>query len=74
MIEILKSLGMTGCIGSESIEFTIMSEHATGSGLYKWNKDGKVENLKHPFEVRPCYEFFKIIFFHCPGRQIFISA
>ena len=52
MIEILKSLGMTGCIGSESIEFTIMSEHATGSGLYKWNKDGKVENLKHPFEVR----------------------
>ena len=52
MIEILKSLGMTGCVGSESIEFTIMSEHATGSGLYKWNKDGKVENLKHPFEVR----------------------
>ena len=36
-------MGMTGCIG-------IMSEHATGSGSYTWNKDGTVDNLKHPLE------------------------
>merc|ERR1711910_177418 len=44
-------VGMTGCIGSEDVEFTILSNHATGSGLYKWSKDGNVELLPHPFET-----------------------
>ena len=44
-------VGMTGCIGSEDVEFTILSDHATCSGLYKWSKDGNVELMPHPFEV-----------------------
>ena len=51
IILFLKSLGVTGCIGSEDIEFTIMSEHTSDSGLYKWTKDGNVENIGAPLEV-----------------------
>ena len=46
---------MTGCIGSEDVEFTIMSDHATDSGLYKWSKDGSVELIPIP-------KFQKVIF------------
>merc|ERR1712018_68304 len=44
-------VGMTGCIGSEDVEFSILSDHATGSGLYKWSKDGNVELMPRPFET-----------------------
>lgn len=44
-------LAMTGCIGSEDIEFTILSKHAPESGMFKWNIDGQVENLENPFKV-----------------------
>ena len=44
-------VGMTGCIGSDDVEFTIISDHASGSGMYKWKKDGNVEHISHPFEV-----------------------
>ena len=40
---------MTGCIGSEDIEFTIMSRHAKSS-MFRWTKDGNVEIL----------DFFKV--------------
>merc|ERR1719367_1470677 len=43
-------LAMTGCVGSEDVEFTILSEHAPESGMYKWNIDGQVENLENPFK------------------------
>jgi len=43
-------LAMTGCVGSEDVEFTILSEHAPASGMFKWNIDGQVENLENPFE------------------------
>ena len=36
-------VAMTGCIGSEDIEFTIMSEHATESPMFKWSKQGNAE-------------------------------
>ena len=38
-------VGMTGCIGSDDVEFTIISDHASGSGMYKWKKDGNVEHI-----------------------------
>ena len=44
-------VGLAGCIGSEDAEFTFMSEHAPGSGMYKWRIDGTVETIPHPFEV-----------------------
>ena len=44
-------IAMTGCIGSEDVEFTIMSEHAPENGLFKWKLDGNVEVSDHPFKV-----------------------
>ena len=34
---------MTGCVGSEDVEFTILSKHAAQSNLLKWTKEGNVE-------------------------------
>ena len=51
-------LAMTGCVGSEDVEFTILSEHAPESGMYKWNIDGQVENLENPFEVLQFKSYF----------------
>ena len=42
---------MTGCVGSEDIDFTIMSSHAASS-MFKWTKDGKVEVIESPFKVK----------------------
>ena len=44
-------LAMTGCFGSEDVELTINSKYAPESGMFKWNLDGTVENLKNPFKV-----------------------
>ena len=44
-------LAMTGCPGLEDVELTILSEHAPGSGMFKWHKNGMVENLEIPFKV-----------------------
>jgi len=43
-------VAMTGCIGSEDVEFTIMSEHAPETSLFKWKIDGNVEVIEHPFK------------------------
>ena len=39
-------VAMTGRVGSEDVEFTILSNHASESNMYKWKKDGTVENMK----------------------------
>ena len=44
-------VAMSGCIGSEDVQFTIMSEHVTESSLLKWKKDGSVEHIKSPYKV-----------------------
>ena len=44
-------VAMTGCIGSEDVEFTILSEHVTESPMLKWTKDGIVETIEHPYTV-----------------------
>ena len=44
-------LAMTGCFGSEDVELTINSKYAPELGMFKWNLDGTVENLKNPFKV-----------------------
>ena len=44
-------VAMTGRIGSEDAEFTILSNHASESNMYRWKKDGTVENIKHEFKV-----------------------
>ena len=44
-------VAMTGCVGSEDVEFTIMSEHATESPMFKWTKEDTVEIIEHPYLV-----------------------
>ena len=48
-------VAMTGCIGSEDLQFTIMSDHVTESSLLKWKKDGSVEHIKSPYRVFTFY-------------------
>jgi len=43
-------VAMTGCVGSEDIDLTIMSRHATESSMFKWTKDGHVEIIESPFK------------------------
>ena len=45
-------IGMTGCPESEDVEFTIMSSRLNGSPMYKWNRDGHVEKIIHPYMVK----------------------
>ena len=44
-------VGMTGCPESEQVEFTIISSHLNGSPMYRWNQDGNVEKVIHPYMV-----------------------
>merc|ERR1719447_1312868 len=39
-------VAMTGCIGSEDVEFTILSTHSPKARAFKWTKEGQVEILK----------------------------
>ena len=39
-------IAMTGCPGIEDVDFTILSDDPETSGLFRWTKDGKVEETK----------------------------
>ena len=41
-------IALTGCPGSDDLEFTIMSEHSTDA-TFKWNKNGEVQLIESPF-------------------------
>ena len=41
-------VAMTGCYGEEDVEFSILSKHAVGSGMYKWTQNGDVQIINHP--------------------------
>merc|ERR1739838_572865 len=44
--ELSACVAMTGCVGSQDVQFTILSKHAPNSSTFKWSKDGKVELMK----------------------------
>merc|ERR1739844_415242 len=44
--ELTACVAMTGCVGSQDVQFTILSKHAPNSSTFKWTKDGKVELMK----------------------------
>ena len=44
-------VAMTGCVGSEDVEFTIFSTHVNESPMFKWTKNGNVEIIEKSFEV-----------------------
>ena len=49
--ELEACVAMTGCVGSDNVEFTILSTHASESSMFKWSKGGNVEVIKTGFEV-----------------------
>ena len=48
-------VAMTGCVGTDDVEFTIFSSHSE-SNIFKWTKDGNVEVIDDRSEVN----YFKI--------------
>ena len=44
-------VAMTGCVGFEDVELTVLSTHATYSPMFKWTKDGNVEMIGSMFKV-----------------------
>ena len=57
--EVTACAAMTGCVGIEDVEFTILSTHASKNSKFKWTKEGNVET----FEVNIYYQLI-FIFFH----------
>ena len=49
--EVDACVAMTGCVGFEDVEFTIMSARTTGLSMFKWTKEGNVEIIESPFSV-----------------------
>merc|ERR1711935_1049505 len=45
--ELTACVAMTGCVGSQDVQFTILSKHAPNSSTFKWSKDGNVELMKN---------------------------
>ena len=54
-------VAVTGCPGSDDLEFTIMSGHSAHS-TFKWLKDGEVEVVESPFKVTTYYSKFPVAF------------
>ena len=44
-------VAMTGCLGFDDVELTIMSTHAIGSNGFVWSKEGDVHMVKPNQEV-----------------------
>merc|ERR1712086_1169862 len=45
--EVTACVAVTGCVGSQDVQFTILSKHARKSSTFKWSKDGNVEDMKN---------------------------
>ena len=58
-------VAMTGCPGSDDVEFTILSNHATESPMFKWTKQDTVEIIEHPYLVSHMLIYF-LHFFRRP--------
>ena len=43
-------IALTGCPGSDDLEFTIMSEHSPDT-MFKWTKNGEVQVIESPFNA-----------------------
>ena len=44
-------VAMTGCVGTDNVEFTIFSSHSQ-SNIFNWTKDGNVEVIDDPSKVK----------------------
>ena len=54
----LSSVAMTGCLGTEDVEFTIFSKNI--GSMYRWTKEGEVEEIENPLKVGGSNKLFKL--------------
>ena len=54
----LSSIAMTGCLGSEDVEFTIFSNNI--GSMYRWTKEGEVEEIENALKVGGSNKLFKL--------------
>ena len=54
----LSSIAMTGCLGSEDVEFTIFSKNI--GSMYRWTKEGEVEEIENSLKVGGSNKLFKL--------------
>ena len=52
---------MTGCLGLEDIDITILSKHAPGSNHFTWTLDGDVIAHRISLEVSKILKFFDLL-------------
>ena len=61
-------VAMTGCLGFDDVELTIMSTHAIGSNSFVWLKEGDVLKVESDQEVifyfKMCSKFFILLACH----------
>ena len=60
--ELTACVAMTGCVGSQDVQFTILSKHAPKSSTFKWTKDGNVELMKVNMHLN-CLKIYEFITF-----------
>ena len=60
-------VAMTGCLGSDNVEFTIMSTHALGSNGFVWSKEGDVHMVESNQEVIFCSKIFSKFLSYVPS-------
>ena len=58
--ELTACVAMTGCIGSQDVQFTILSKHDPKSSTFKWTKDGNVELMKVNMHLN-CLNIYEFI-------------
>ena len=45
-------VAMTGCLGYEDVDFTIMSPHTSGATMFQWTKEGNVRLIQRPIDLQ----------------------
>ena len=47
--EVSSCAAMTGCLGREDVEVTILSKQYTESTMFRWTADDRVQVIESPF-------------------------
>ena len=50
-------VAMTGCLGSDNVEFTIMSKHTVDSNSFVWSKNGAIHVINSDPNVSTVLRF-----------------
>ena len=62
--EVSSCAAMTGCLGREDVEVTILSKQYTESTMFRWTADDRVRVIESPFRKVNAQIY---LFFLCRG-------